>query len=321
MKKYQHLSSEQRYTIALLLQRGESIRSIALCIGVSASTVSRELRRNKGKRGYSYLLAHMYARERILWRKRRRKLNAKMESEIRKLLIGLQWSPEQISNRLRQQGYPMVGKSSIYAFLHKDKAKGGELYLHCRHQLKYRKQRLSHPTHKGFKARKTIEQRPDIVAQQGRMGDLEMDLICGTNGQEAILTLVDRKTDYAIIRKLPSGRKAKPLARVVNKALAFLKRRGQPFTITTDNGSEFMAFRSIEKALGVPVYFARPYRSTDKPHIEHLNALIRQYIPKGTSFAKITDKQIRDIEWKLNNRPRKKLNYKSPFEVFFLNLY
>lgn len=105
------------------------------------------------------------------------------------------------------------------------------------------------------------------------------------------------------------------------EALAFLKRRGQLFTITTDNGSEFMAFRSIEKALGVPVYFARPYRSTDKPHIEHLNALIRQYIPKGTSFAKITDKQIRDIEWKLNNRPRKKLNYKSPFEVFFLNLY
>ena len=107
---------------------------------------------------------------------------------------------------------------------------------------------------------------------------------------------------------------------MVNKRLAFLKRRGQLHSITTDNGSEFSVYRSVERSLGIPVYFARPYRSTDKPHIEHANALIRQDLPKHASFAKLTTKEIKDIESALNNRPRKKLGYRTPHEVFYLNL-
>ena len=106
----------------------------------------------------------------------------------------------------------------------------------------------------------------------------------------------------------------------MNSRLAFLKRRGQLHSITTDNGPEFSAFRSIERGLGVPVYFARPYRSTDKPHLEHANALIRQYLPKHSSFDGLTKGDLKEIEWRLNNRPRKKLGYRTPHEVFYLNL-
>ena len=123
---------------------------------------------------------------------------------------------------------------------------------------------------------------------------------------------------YAIIEKLPNDKNAKALARVVNRSLAYFKRMGLLHSITTDNGSEFMAFRSIERALRVPVFFAKPYCSTDKPHVELLNKLIRQYIPKGTSFKDIDDKQIRNIRRLLNNRPRKSLDFKSPNEVLAL---
>ena len=147
-----------------------------------------------------------------------------------------------------------------------------------------------------------------------------MDLIIGSQQQEAILTLTERKTGYAIIEKLPNGKNVKSLARVVNRSLSYFKRMGLLHSITTDNGSEFMAFRSIERALRIPVFFAKPYCSTDKPHVELLNKLIRQYIPKGTSFKDIDEKQIRNIRMLLNNRPRKKLDFKSPNEVLALLL-
>ena len=153
-----------------------------------------------------------------------------------------------------------------------------------------------------------------------RFGDFEMDLIIGAQQREAILTLTERKTGYAIIEKLPNGKNAKSLDRVVNRSLAYFKRMGLLHSITTDNGSEFMAFRSIERALRIPVFFAKPYCSTDKPHVELLNKLIRQYIPKGTSFKDVDDKQIRNIRMLLNNGPRKSLDFKSPNEVLALLL-
>ena len=239
MKGYKQLNQEQRYTIAQLLKRGASQREIARTIEVSVSTVSREIKRNKGKHTYRAAYAHMLARERI----------------------------------------EMVGKSTPYKWLHQDKRAGGNLYSFCRHGLKYKRQRLAIPKNNKKRGRyKSILERPEIIDKQGRMGDMEMDLILGASPNEAILTMVDRKTDYIFIDLLTHGRKSKPLARVVNKRLVFLKRRGQLHSITTDNGSEFSTYRSVERSLGIPVYFARPYRSTDKPYIEHANALIRQYL-------------------------------------------
>ena len=157
----------------------------------------------------------------------------------------------------------------IYNWLHADKRSRGDLYSYCRHGLKYRRKRLSDPRNSKKRGRyKSILDRPEIIDVQGRMGDMEMDLILGaSSSSEAILTLTDRKTDYIFLKALPHRRKTKPIARAVNSRLALLKRRGQLLSITTDNGPEFSAFRSIERGLGVPVYFARPYRSTNKPHI------------------------------------------------------
>ena len=199
---------------------------------------------------------------------------------------------------------------------------GGNLYSYCRHSLKYRRKRLSGPRNSKKRGRyKSILDHPEIIDEQGHMGDMEMDLILGASGSEAILTLTDRKTDYIFLEALPHERKAKPIARAVNRRSAFLKRRDQLHSITTDNGPELSAFRSIERDLGGrAVYFARPYRSTDKPHIEHANALIRKYLPKHSSFDGLTKGDLKEIEWRLNNRPRKKLGYHTPHEVFYLNL-
>lgn len=142
---------------------------------------------------------------------------------------------------------------------------------------------------------------------------------CGYSAQHAQI-LADRKTDYIFLEALPQGRKAKPIARAVNSRLAFFKRRGQLHSITTDNGPEFSAFRSIERGLGGPVYSARPYRSTNKPYIEHANALIRKYLPKHSSFEGLTKGDLKEIKGRLNSRPRKKLGYRTPHEVFYLNL-
>ena len=318
---YHQLSRVQRYTIAQLHKQGRSLRSIARTIEVHVSTVSRELRRNSHKRGYSAQHAQMLADERVAWREHPRRFTRTLQERVASLLQQEQWSPEQISGRLRLEGIAMVGKTTIYNWLHADKRSGGDLYSYCRHGLKYRRKRLSEP--RNSKKRgwyKSILDRPEIIDKQGRMGDMEMDLILGSSSSEAILTLTDRKTDYIFLEALPHGRKAKPIARAVNRRLAFLKRRGQLHSITTDNGPEFSAFRSIERGLGVPVYFARPYRSTDKPHIEHANALIRQYLPKHSSFDGLTKGDLKEIEWRLNNRPQKKLSYRMPHEVFYLNL-
>ena len=316
MKKYNHLSREQRYTIDRLLQQKKSYSFIAQTIGVSTSTVSREVKRNKTARGrYSCHAAHMYATERKEWRCYPRKFTDKMQEQVVQILREKQWSPEQIVGRFRLKGIPIVGKTTLYTFLHEDKALGGDLYQLTRHHLKYRRKSLAKPLKSQWEKRKGIDQRPQCINQEERFGDFEMDLIIGAKQQEAILTLTDRKTDYAIIEPLPKGKNAKALARVVNQKLNYFKRMGLLHSITTDNGAEFMAFSSIERALKIPVFFAKPYCSTDKPHIEHLNKLIRQYIPKGTSFSEISKLQIKTIQSLLNNRPRKKLNFQSPIEA------
>ena len=200
------------------------------------------------------------------------------------------------------------------------KESGGDLYRHTRHHLKYRHKPLASPSKGKWGRRKSIDERPDCIDRKERFGDFEMDLIIGAHQREAILTLTERKTGYAIIEKLPNGKNAKALDRVDNRSLVYFKRMGLLHSITMDNRSEFMAFRSMERVLRVPVFFAKPYCSTDKPHVELLNKFIRQYIPKGTSFKDIDDKQIRNIRRLLNNRPRKSLDFKSPNEVLALLL-
>lgn len=289
-------------------------KSIAAAIGVSNSTISRELKRNGGKNGsYDGVKAH---RETL---KRRHKSagNRTVSDDIKKtaidLLVRNQWSPEQISGAMAKEG-KRISHETIYKIIREDKRKQGSLYKNCRHRLKHR----ARPVGGGspIKDRLSIHQRPK-EADGTRFGDIEMDLIVGRNNQEAILTMIERKTNYLWMKLLPHGKDAKEVAREVCKILR--KHKACLKTITTDNGPEFAAHKAIMKAIGINVYFADPFSSWQKGTIENANGLIRQYIQKGTSFRELDDRKIKEICRKINDRPRKKLKFCTPSECFSNN--
>ena len=232
---------------------------------------------------------------------------------VRELLTGEQWSPKQISGRLKRDGHN-ISHETIYAMIRADET--GELAQNCRHKMKYDKKKTKKRETKAtnIKNRVSIHERP-AEADGRRFGDWEMDLIVDKD-QNAILTLVERSTDRFVMERLKHGKQAVQLAKVVWRLL--LPYRGEGLkTITTDNGSEFAAHEWISKKLGVPIFFTDSYSSWQKGNIENTNKLIRQYIPKGTDISTITDKKISNIQAKINNRPREKLNFRTPNEVFF----
>lgn len=310
---YKQLTSEQRYTISVLLQRKCTKKEIARAIGVSNSTVTRELKRNSSSRGvYKWEKAHSQAKK----RKHRTPGNRSVDSFVREMAIELlkqkQWSPEQISGYLARMGYK-ISHETIYAIIRKDKHENrGNLYKHCRHRLKHRHRPVGKKT--TIPERVSIHQRP-TEADGKRFGDFEMDTIVGRNNQGAILTIVERSTNMLFMKKLKNGKDAEELAQMAILLLAPYK--GFIKTITTDNGTEFCKHKKIASELGTTVYFTDPYSSWQKGAIENANGLIRQYIPKSSPIKHLKDKDIDSIVTKINTRPRKKLHFSSPSEEFF----
>ncbi len=312
LMRYKQLTSEQRYAIYLGLKEGTSKKNIALRIGIHVSTLYRELKRNKNKSGgYSWHLAHEMAGERKERLPGNRSTPRWMKEKVLEL-IREDWSPKQISGYLKKHENIALSHETIYKLIRKDKQNGGELYKHCRHKLKHRKRPVG--SVKNIPNRTSIHQRPK-EADGKRFGDFEMDTVIGQNHSEAILTITERKTNYIMIKKLPKGRDSEELAKEVFKILLPFKDKLK--TITTDNGSEFAAHELITKLLGVPVYFADPYSSWQKGAIENGNKLIRQYIPKKASLKDYSDQDIKNIQYKLNRRPREKLDFKLPKNEFF----
>lgn len=224
-----------------------------------------------------------------------------------------QWSPAQISGWLRKHGKKSVCVETIYAYIRADKQNGGDLWKHCRHQLKHYKRQVSAP-YKAVQNRTMIEERP-LEWDGSTPGDFEMDTIVGKDGKGAIVTLVERNTSFTLARKLPKGKNATALAQMVFVML--LPYIGKIRSITTDNGSEFAEHLLIAKRLKTKVFFAHPYSSWEKGCIEYHNKLIRQYIPKGTDFDTISDGMLREIIAKINKRPRLKLDFSTPVAEFF----
>ena len=240
-----------------------------------------------------------------------------MECYIRKKIKENQWSPEQITGHSLENKIPMVSHERIYQLIREDKESGGSLYKHTRHKLKHRK----HPvTGKQVNIRNkiSIELRPEIVDRKDRLGDWEIDTIIGKEGKGAILTLTERKIGFLLMEKLPCGKQAEPLAKVVVRLLYAYK--NHVHTITSDNGSEFAAHETIAKKLNAGFYFAHPYSSWERGLNEYTNGLVRQYILKGTDFKIYSDGFIRQVQYKLNSRPRKKLNFSTPSNLFFASL-
>ncbi len=312
LMKYKQLTSEQRYAIYLGLKEGTSKKDIALRIGVHLSTLYRELERNKNKRGgYSWRPAHEMAGE----RKERLPGNRSTPQWIKQKVLELireDWSPKQISGYLKKHENIAISHETIYKWIRKDKQNGGELYKHCRHRLKHRKRPVG--SAKNIPNRTSIRERPEEV-DGSRFGDFEMDTIIGPNHSEAILTITERKTNYLMIKKLPKGRDSREVANEVFKILLPFKDKLK--TITTDNGSEFAAHELITERLGVPVCFTDPYCSWQKGAIENGNKLIRQDIPKKASFKDYSDEDITKIRYKLNRRPREKLDFNLPKNEFY----
>ena len=306
------LTSEQRYTISVLLSKGLKKKEIAEAIGVSNSTITRELQRNSSKRGvYKWEIAQKQAEKRSKRTPGNRAISKAIWSSVKHYLVDEQWSPEQISGYLAKDDIK-ISHETIYAWIREDKRNRGTLYKHLRHRLKHRKKYVG-AGRSCIINRKSIHERP-AEADGKRFGDLEMDTIVGPNNQQAIVTLVDRNTNMLFMKKLKYGKDAKNLALTVIEMLKPIKKKLK--TITTDNGKEFSAHEIISEALGVDVFFTDPYSSWQKGAIENANGLIRQYIPKKVSFNDYDDKDIKDIEEKINRRPRKKLGFETPIERF-----
>ena len=316
MKKKAHLTREQRYQISALLQGGHSQREIAGILGKDKSVISSELKRNRGKHGYHPGLAHSMAEERKERFHRARKFTPSIRDRVISDLTHEQYSPAQIVGLARREGRPMVSHERIYQFIRKDKSEGGNYYTHLRHRLKHRKRPVG--GHVIIKNKVSIDKRPEIVDERSRFGDWEIDTIVGKENKGAIVTLTERKTGLLLMEKLPKGKNAKELAKVVVRIL--FPYREHVHSIKADNGTEFAEHEIIAKKLKTQFFFAHPYSSWERGLNEYTNGLIRQYIPKGKSFDLYNEIYIRNIQYKINRRPREKLEFESPVKRFFAYL-
>jgi IS30 family transposase len=229
-------------------------------------------------------------------------------------LLKRQWSPEQISERLRLEALPSVSHETIYLYIYRNKDEGGVLYLNLRRQHKYRKRINKYCSRKGWDTRRPIGERPSIVEDRSRLGDWEADTIVGRLQKTTVLSLVERRSRYCLLQKL-ANRSPNTLAEAVFNQLSPV--RDKVLTITSDNGLEFMRHERISRQLNADFFFADPYSSWQRGTVENTNGLIRQYFPKKTDFTLITESDIRHANARLNNRPRKSLGFRTPNEVFF----
>jgi IS30 family transposase len=313
MKNYHQLTLEQRYQIYAFKKAGFNQTEIATQLGVSKSTISRELSRNKGQRGYRPKQAHLLAQARCQSKNNATKIEPSTWQKITSLILK-DFSPEQISGYLKSQGEPSASHERIYQYIYSDKDLGGSLYTHLRLKKKRRKRYGKYDKRGQIPNRKSIDERPEIVANRERIGDWEADTLIGKNHNQAIVSLVERKSLLTRLEKV-TRKTDRAVKRATIKALRPLSERVH--TITSDNGKEFAAHQAIAESLNASFYFAHPYHSWERGTNENTNGLVRQYFPKGTDFSKITQREVKAVEKRLNDRPRKKLGYRTPNQVFF----
>lgn len=309
--KYRQLSELERYQIDAGISLGLSLAEISRRIHRPRCTVFRELKRNGhiSREGYSAI----YSTQQRQKRREKCRPKLKIHGEIKQWIdhrLREKWSPEQIVGRARLEKRPIVGVETIYRYVYRDRKEGGELWKNLRHTRRTRKKRF--PTSRWPKAlaRLSIEERPEEINQRERVGDLERDLIVGKERRGYLLTIVDRKTRLVRLAKI-----LRPSADIVHQATVRVLRGFPVKSVTNDNGCEFIRYARTRDALGVPIYFTRPYASWERGTVENTNKLIRQYVPKHSTIEEITHEQIKMVEMVLNQRPRKILGFRTPEEV------
>jgi IS30 family transposase len=309
MRSYTQLTREQRYQISALLKMGHNHTEIAGLLQVHKSTVGRDINRNRGRRGYRPRQADQKACNR---RKTPRRIVRIQWDEV-DALLRQDWSPEQVSGRLKTQEHKGVSHEWIYQHILADKHSGGDLYRHLRGQKQRRKRYGCYDRRGTLPNRVSIDKRPEIVNSRQRLGDWEVDTVIGKGQQQAIVTLTERKSRLALIRKVDQR-----TAQAVKDAILVLLQplMAQTHTLTSDNGKEFALHQQIAEQLQATFFFSHPYSAWERGANENMNGLLRQYFPKTQSFKTVTDDQIITAMHRLNNRPRKTLAFRTPFEVF-----
>ena len=312
MKHYKQLTYEQRCQIYALKKTKMSQQEMADSVGVSQSAISRELKRNTGGNGYQIKQAQRKAKNRRSEACKATKMTSSMvtliESKLREKL-----SPEQISGWLLDEHEELLSHETIYRHIWADKMAGGDLYTELRRRGKAYQSRSKSQAGRGhIKNRVSIDERPEIVEAKTRVGDWEIDLVIGKGHSGALVTIVDRTTSFTVSKRINNK-----MAQTVTDATIDLLRpfKGAVLTITADNGKEFAYHEQMTEALGAQVYFADPYCSWQRGLNENTNGLLRQYWPKKTDFKKVSAKEVKAVIVQLNDRPRKKLNFKTPAKL------
>jgi transposase, IS30 family len=308
---YTHLSQSERYQICVLLRAKHSIRQIASLIHRSTSTVSREIARNSGQRGYRAKQANSLCAQRSIASRNAAWIEPSMWRQVA-LFLDFEHSPEQIAARLG------ISHQSIYAHIMADRQAGGQLWRKLRCANKRRKRYGTGVSRQGqIPNRRSIKQRDPAIENRAQIGHWEVDTVIGANHQHAIVSLVERRSGFVLLKKV-----ANKSAHDVEQAVcAMLK----PYlakvkTITSDNGKEFANHQSMERELSALWYFADPYCSWQRGSNENMNGLVRQYVPKKAKLCFVTDEDLDRYQNRLNTRPRKRLGFRTPQELFFQSL-
>ena len=309
--KYNHLSQNERYQIFALMKAGLNQTQVALTLGRSKSTISREIERNSGLKGYRPKQATLKSEVRALGSRNAKKVSVDtLKSAFD--LVRQEWSPEQIAGTMN------ISHETVYRHVYADKDCGGKLFMHLRSQKKRRKRYASGRQRRGqIPNRRSIHERPAVVDLRLEVGHWEGDTVIGARHKQAIVTLVERKSGYAKLFKVSNKTAELVSAAMIESLKPF---DGLVDTITLDNGKEFADHQKVDLELGSTIYFADPFASWQRGTNENFNGLLRQYIPKDRPLSTVTQEELKMIENKLNHRPRKRLGFKTPHEVFHESL-
>ena len=313
--EYSQLAQGERYVMARMIRQGFSYRAMALVLGRSVSTISRERKRNATRHDGHYRAekAQQYAMAR---RSRTRKQDQYSQQEWEKVarLVERKWSPEQIAGRARAKRKAGMSKETIYRYIRRDRREGGQTWRHLRIVSKFGRKRRGSPATRGrLVGKRHISERPKAVEVRVRIGHWEGDTVMGSDLRHCVLTMVERVSGYVIIKKL-TARNKEQAAGALKQAISEAKRKVR--TITLDNGTEFHDYEKVEAVHAVKFYFATPYHSWERGTNENTNGLIRQYLPKGMCMRQVTQADCDAIAAELNDRPRRRLGFKTPSERF-----
>lgn len=312
---YHQITSEERYILATLRTQGLNQSEIARELGRHRSSICRELQRNSARWDGHYRPSK--AIERTAGRRSRSRRNQRFtrtDLQLVNSLLRRRWSPEQICGWLRTQGTLAISHETIYRHIWRDRYLGGTLHTHLRGARKQRRKRYGAYDSRGRLAGKRhISERPLAAEHRSEIGHWEIDTVIGKGDRHCLVSVVERKTGYVLIGKL----RARTKEHTNRRTLRLMRRHPQRFkTVTADNGTEFHNYSQLEQATGAAFFFATPYHSWERGSNENTNGLIRQYVPKGTSMATLSQPRCNVIARELNDRPRKRLGFKSPQECF-----